>query len=83
MYKPSCELGYTEEDLSTILTDPEKEDFYRWMRGQTLALCDGRRYNHERREYEETGCGPHGMAYYESDVQRFILGLPIIDYLTG
>lgn len=78
--KPECSLGYTPEQV-TILTGDREDDFWRWMRGQTMAICDGRSYNHATKEYEEA-CGgvAHGMPIvYASDMGRFLLGLPVID----
>lgn len=75
---PECELGYTVEQLQRILGD-RYEEFLFWMRGQTLAACQGKRYNHSAKEYEETGCGPHGFAYYAWDLQRFLDNRPVID----
>lgn len=76
--KPSCQLGYTTEDLEQILGD-RLQEFYGWMDGQTVGICDGRDYNHQTQEYYETKCGPHGSAYYQWDVVRFIDGRPIVD----
>ena len=78
MKKPSCELGYTIPDLKEILGN-RYDEFLNWMRGQTVAMCEGRKYNYDKHEYEDTGCGPHGWAYYPWDVQRFLDGRPIID----
>jgi len=77
-YIPSCELGYTNKDLQEILGDRLPE-FHKWMHGQTVAICDGRQYNHDKGEYEDTSCGPHGVIYYSWDVSRFMAGKPIID----
>ena len=75
---PDCELGYTDGQLHAILGD-RLPAFRRWMRGQTVALCDGRRYDHDKCEYEPTGCGPHGPATYGHDLRRFLVGGPILD----
>lgn len=50
------------------------------MNGQTMMLCDGRRYNHDAREYE-VACGgvAHGVVVYPWDVERFLAGLPVVD----
>lgn len=76
--KPECQLGYTETQLDRILGDRRRE-FNAWMRGQTIAMCDGKKYNHEEKRYEDTGCGPHGLVVYSWDLQRFIFGLPVVD----
>lgn len=75
---PECGLGYTDSQLKTILGS-RYEEFIRWMRGQTVALCDGKRYDYEVNEYVNTGCGPHGVVVYSWDLERFIDGLPVID----
>lgn len=74
----TCELGYTHDQLETILGDRLPE-FSKWMYGQTREICDGRRWNYQTREYEPTDCGPHGMIVHGSDLRRFLAGLPNID----
>jgi hypothetical protein len=37
--KQSCELGYTQQDLASILADRVVE-FDKWMFGQTVAICE-------------------------------------------
>jgi hypothetical protein len=76
---PECQLGYTKKQISEIFTFDESL-FRRWMRGQTVSVCEGRSYNHDTQEYEES-CGgvAHGIVYYPWDVQRFIDGLPVVD----
>lgn len=75
---PDCQLGYTTEQLESILRDRLKE-FNTWMVGQTIALCDGRSYNHNTKEYEDTGCGPHGLVVYSWDLSRFLDGRAVVD----
>lgn len=75
---PECELGYTEEQVKSI-TGSRYTEFNYWMNGQTMAICDGRAYDHTLQVYKSTGCGPHGGIVYSGDVERFMLGLPIID----
>lgn len=70
---PECKYGYPAIQLEKILGD-RMPDFFRWMRGQTFALCDGREYDYGAREYKPTGCGPHGAVYYSSDVRQFLAG---------
>lgn len=69
--KPECELGYTDDQLRRIFGDRLPE-IYKWMAGQTVSVCDGRRYNYATSEYEPTDCGPHGSIVYASDVQHFL-----------
>jgi hypothetical protein len=79
--KQSCPQGLTESDLEEVI-GKELDDFHHWMRGQTMSICDGRSYNHEARQYESTECAdsPHGIVCYPSDVQRYLRGLPVIDW---
>jgi hypothetical protein len=50
------------------------------MSGQTRAICEGRKFNHDTREYETSCRGVHhGVVTYPWDVQRYIRNLPIID----
>lgn len=70
---PECECGYTRAQVEAIMGN-RLDAFNRWMRGQTAAVCEGRRYDHDTREYVETGCGPHGMTVYPWDVQQFLQG---------
>lgn len=76
---PDCTGGYTIEQVENIM-GPRIEEFWRWMNGQTMMLCEGQRYNHETREYEED-CGgiAHGPVTYTWDLQRFLDGRPVID----
>lgn len=75
--KASCKLGMTDADLKRVIED--LDDFYRWMSGQTGAICDGRRWDSDKQEYVETGCGPHGMVVYKHDVARYLDRRPVID----
>lgn len=75
---PACELGYTFEQVEQI-TGEHFSDFEEWFAGQTGAICDGQRYNYDIREYEKTGCGPHGCIIYPWDVERFLRGLAPLD----
>ena len=76
---PQCKLGYPESQLEIEMSPDELKKFFSWMRGQTFSSCDGRMYNHETKEYEETGCGPHGYVYYPEDVYRFLYGWKVVD----
>lgn len=75
---PECNMGYTEEQVTRIM-GARLYDFRRWMHGQTGAICDGKQWNPETEEYEQTQCGPHGFITYRQDVERFLLGLPVVD----
>ena len=75
---PECVLGYPRAQIAKIVGD-RLDAFDHWMRGQTAAICDGKRYDHEAREYQPTGCGPHGVVIYPWDVENFLNGGPICD----
>jgi hypothetical protein len=76
--EPACKYGYTRQQVADILND-EGDVFAYWMRGQTVALCDGREYDHDRREYVP-GCPvPHGVVTYPHDLARFLAGGAIDD----
>lgn len=72
-----CELGIPQAGVERILEAQglDKETFWLWMRGQTTAICDGRRYNHVAKEYETNDCGPHGTVVYSYDVVRYLRGV--------
>lgn len=76
--EPECCLGYTARQIEEIMGD-QLEAFYRFMRGQTIAGCDGRRYDYSTGDYVDNSCGPHGWAYYTSDVKQFLRGGPPLD----
>jgi hypothetical protein len=75
---PDCRLGYTDSQVSAIVGAHLKE-FNFWMAGQTMSICEGRRYNFDREKYEPDGCGPHGVVIYPWDLERFLDGRPIVD----
>lgn len=80
MINPSCELGYTHGDIEVIFGS-RLPAFLKWMSGQTIGYCEGKRYNYEIKEYEPTNCSshPHGFAYYVSDVHNFLAKGSITD----
>lgn len=73
---PSCELGFTLDDLKKIIGE-DLTEFHKWMAGQTVSFCDGRAYDYELEAYINTGCGPHGSVYYYHDVKRFLQNRPV------
>jgi hypothetical protein len=75
---PECSLGYTDSQVKAIMGTRLKE-FNSWMSGQTMAVCDGRVYDHVKGAYEPSECGPHGGITYTWDLQRFLDGRPIVD----
>lgn len=75
--EPSCPHGYTHDDLMKIFpTYDERQAFNRWMRGQTIMVCDGHEYNYETKQYVETVCrsAPHGTVVYQWDVMQYLKG---------
>ena len=81
--EPDCRYGYPIAQVREHLGDntfatfyqwiDRQTVFYQWIDGQTVSVCDGREYDHELRQYYETGCGPHGLVYYPWNVQSFLL----------
>lgn len=80
--KPECVGGYPFNQVVEILRENNRDltEFDHWMRGQTRMLCEGRRYNHETKEYQ-TECGgvAHGGIVYPWDMERFLQRKPVID----
>lgn len=72
--KPVCPYGYTARQLNDLLGDARANEFWRWMRGQTLMLCEGWSYDHDRRENVPDACNghPHGVIIYPWDFQRWV-----------
>ena len=125
--RQSCPSGLTKGDLEYLFSPETLTRFYKWMTGQTVMLCNGKRYVYKRAHgehcmkphgfdkspahkegdpitwaceylpggsHEATGCSGlpagtpvdkdavlsgHGAVTYSWDVERFILGLPVID----
>lgn len=75
---PQCRYGYTGEQLQEVLGD-RLPDFHHFMRDQTMALCDGRKFDYAAGDHRETGCGPHGGVVYSSDLHRFLAGRRPLD----
>ena len=77
---PSCPVGYTAEDLKKILGD-DMEKFQNWMVGQTISLCEGRKFNYDTHEYVPTECSahPHGAVVYPWDLRQFLAHKPPLD----
>lgn len=83
--------GYPWTQLETIFPDKTFAMLKGWMYGQTMMLCDGspeREWVHDEsapggRYLVEVGpskCGQaHGGVVYEWDLDRFLLGLPVVD----
>ena len=77
--KPDCKGGFTAKQITEIMGDREPI-FWKWMTGQTMMLCEGREYDHEKKEYHES-CGgvSHGSIVYPWDVETFLSGFPPLD----
>lgn len=75
---PECSLGYTARQIEQLMGSRIHE-FYSWMNGQTMAICDGRAFDPEVGSVRDSGCGPHGVVVYSWDAKRFLLGLPVVD----
>lgn len=73
-----CRHGYTVLQVEEIMGNRIRE-FSGYMTGQTMAICDGQVYDYEKKEYIESGCGPHGVVVYSWDVERFLQGRPLFD----
>lgn len=76
--EPDCDRGYSVDLLKETLGEDRFSALMDWMYGQTMMLCDGRRYDHEAKAYYETHAA-HGPVVYTWDVQRFMDGRPVID----
>lgn len=53
--KASCPHGFTKDDLEYIMAPEVLKEFYEWMRGQTVMLCNGKSYVHKRVHDEYCG----------------------------
>lgn len=71
--EPLCSGGYPWYQVEEILDDETFAAFSKWMNGQTMMLCEGRRYNYETKEYEVDCDGvSHGGVVYAWDLKRFL-----------
>ncbi len=69
----ACKFGMIDSEVNERIPEHLSGRFNTWMNGQTMTICDGKRYNHEKLQYEDTGCGPHGPVTYSYDVERFLV----------
>lgn len=76
--KPKCKYGYTNPQIRKIMGD-DLDRFMKWMRGQTIAECNGMEFDYETGKQRLSGCGPHHLVYYPQDVENFLEGGPILD----
>lgn len=80
MRERMCPLGLTRDELRERLGN-ELATFDKWMYGQTGAICDGRKYNHEDQTYHPTPCrgNEHGVVVYSWDLNRYLSGGKVVD----
>lgn len=58
--RQSCPSGFTRDDLRYIFSPETLLEFNRWMNGQTMTLCEGKRYHYT--QYHGDYCmRPHGF----------------------
>lgn len=69
-----CRYGYPFSQLEQMWDAATMQRFNAWFEGQTGAICDSKEYDHDKKGYHETGCGPHGVVAYPWDVDRFLKG---------
>jgi hypothetical protein len=74
-----CKFGYPMSQVPSVIGEEREEDFFKFIRGQTLASCSGKKYDSKKGRYVPTNCGPHGIVIYTVDVINFIKGLPVTD----
>lgn len=78
--EPVCPLGYPLKQLDDHFGG-DKARFWEWMRGQTMVLCEGRRWSPELNHFEPTACvdHPHGTVVYKHDVEQYLAGKEPLD----
>lgn len=77
---PQCDYGYTLTQLQESLDAVTFKHLNEWLYGQTAMWCSGSVYNHDLGSYEQA-CGgvAHGTVIYTHDVDRFLLGVGVVD----
>ena len=76
--EPDCITGYTDTQVREI-TGTKYIVFLEWMRGQTMAFCDGRVYDHDKKDYVISCDVEHGMIVYSRDIKAYLLNQGIDD----
>lgn len=76
--------GYPWTQLETIFPPTTVSRLEAWMFGQTMMICDGspewKWVDDELVEVGPSKCDrAHGGVVYEWDLDRFLLGLPVVD----
>lgn len=63
---PDCYLGFSAAKLYEALGEEKYDDLVKWMRGQTMALCEGGK---------NPGCHHDpDVVLYTHDVVRYLAG---------
>lgn len=77
----ACPLGLTKDEVRALVPAELMPTFGHWMTGQTMAFCDGHRFNAQLDVYEPSACAdsPHGEVVYGADVTAFLAGHPPLD----
>jgi hypothetical protein len=75
---PECSYGYPMSQLEREMDAETLARFQAWIYSQTMAICDGRRYNRDTGEYDPTGHA-HGLVAYQWDVECFLGGGEVVD----
>ena len=76
---PACECGFTRDQVEAIMGE-RIAVFDKWMYGQTMTLCEGKKYDHDKKEYQEACSGvAHGPVVYDHDLRGFLARRPITD----
>lgn len=65
LIEPSCPMGYTNSDIYNMLGD-EDEAFWYFMRGQTMSICEGYRYDHDK------------LGYFSTECSNMLPGMPVL-----
>lgn len=77
---PECESGYPWTQIEEFMDEQQVHRLEMWMEGQTMMLCQGKRFDHDSGLfYESCGGVAHGGVVYPHDLHRFIEAGPIID----
>lgn len=80
MPEPECKYGYPQSQIEKIFPEDRLKEFHLFMNGQTVSLCNNRRWDYILGEEVEDDCGTsHGTVFYRSDVFDFLSGRPVTD----
>lgn len=77
--EPECRFGFTASQVEEIMGS-RFDEFTGWMYGQTMSICDGTLWDYAQKKAVPSDCGrAHGTVIYRWDVERFLIGLPVVD----